>query len=148
MRLTAKQTTTRTLTDLLRAQAAGHAVTITYVDSKGDVTIRTIEIAEVHAKTGDYEIVAMCRLRNEQMKTDPTIRTAQRSFDLSKVVSYTVHRMAYVLTRPEPTTYERPVPAPTDDVDALYIYELERDPDDADYRPRVKLTQTDTSLAA
>jgi predicted DNA-binding transcriptional regulator YafY len=137
MRLTAKQTTTRTLTDLLRALDNRHAVTITYVDSEGDVTIRTIEIAEVHAKTGDYEIVAMCRLRNEQ-----------RSFDLSKVVSYTVHRMAYVLTRPEPTTYERPAPAPTDDADALYIYELERDPDDADYQPRRKLAQTDTSLAA
>jgi hypothetical protein len=148
MRLTAKQTTTRTLTDLLRALDNRNAVTITYVDSKGDVTIRTIEIAEVHAKTGDYEIVAMCRLRNEQMKTDPTIRTAQRSFDLSKVVSYTVHRMAYVLARPEPTTYERPAPAPTDDVDALYIYELERDPDDAGHQPRCKLGQTDTRLAA
>jgi len=148
MKLTAKQTTTKTLTDLLRALDHRTAVTITYVDSKGETTIRTIEIAEVHAKTGDYEIVAMCRLRHEQMKTDPTIRTAQRAFDLSKVVSYTVHRIAYVLTRPEPTTYERPAPAPADDADALYIYELERDPDDANYRPRVKLTQTDTSLAA
>jgi hypothetical protein len=148
MRLTAKQTTTRTLTDLLRALDNRHAVTITYVDSKGDVTIRTIELHEVHAKTGDYEIVAMCRLRNEQMKTDPTIRTAQRSFDLSKVVSYTVHRMAYVLTRPEPTTYERPAPAPTDDADALYIYELQRDPDDADYTPRRKLARTDMTPAA
>jgi len=148
MRLTAKQTTTRTLTDLLRALDNRHAVTITYVDSKGDTTIRTIEIAEVHAKTDDYQIVAMCRLRNEQMKTDPTIRTAQRDFDLSRIVSYTVHRIAYVLTRPEPTTYERPAPAPADDADALYIYELERDPDDADYRPRKRLTQSQTDLAA
>ena len=142
MKLTAKQTTTKTLADLLRALDNRHAVTITYVDSKGETTIRTIEIAEVHAKTGDYEIVAMCRLRNEQMKTDPTIRTAQRTFDASRIVSYTVHRMAYVLTRPAPTTYERPAPAPApaDDADALYIYELERDPDDADYRPRKRLS--------
>jgi len=139
MRLTAKQTTTRTLTDLLRALDSRHAVTITYLDSKGETTVRTIELHEVHAKPGDYEIVAMCRLRNEQMKTDKTIRTAQRSFDASRIVAYTVHRMAYVLTRPEPTTYERPAPAPADDADALYIYELERDPDDANYRPRVRL---------
>lgn len=148
MRITSQQQTTKTLADLIRALDHRHAVTITYLDSKGELTVRTVEIHEVHAKTGDYEIVAMCRLRHEQMKTDPTIRTAQRSFDLSKVVSYTVHRMAYVLERPEPTTYERPAPAPTDDADALYIYELERDPDDADYRPRRKLSQTDTRLAA
>src|SRR4051812_46765611 len=125
MRITAKQTTTQTLTDLLRALTNRRAVTLTYRDSKGEITVRTVELHEVHAKAGDYEIVAMCRLRNEQMKTDPTIRTAQRRFDLSNVVSYTVHRMAYVLTRPEPTLYERPAPAPADDADALYIYELE-----------------------
>ncbi|MFJ4473198.1 WYL domain-containing protein [Streptomyces sp. NPDC089424] len=148
MKHTNRQTDRKTLADLLRALDNRRAVTITYVDSKGDLTIRTIEIHEIHAKTGDYEIVAMCRLRNEQMKTDPTIRTAQRAFDLSKVISYTVHRIAYVLERPAPTTYERPDPAPVDDVDALYIYELERDPDDADHRPRRKLTASDTDLAA
>lgn len=148
MRNTKGQKVTKTLTDFLRALDNRTCVTITYVDSKGETTIRTVEIHEVHAKNGDYEIVAMCRLRAEQMKTDPTIRTAQRSFDLSKVISYTVHRMAYVLTRPEPTTYQRHDQAPTDDADALYIYELERDPDDADYRPRVKLDQSQTDLAA
>ncbi len=148
MRITSQQDVKKTLADLLRASDHRNAVTLTYVDSKGETTIRTVEIHEVHAKNGDYEIVAMCRLRNEQMKTDPTIRTAQRSFDLSKVGSYTVHRMAYVLDRPEPTTYERPAPAPADDAHALYIYELERDPDDADHPPRRKLAQTDTSLAA
>jgi predicted DNA-binding transcriptional regulator YafY len=145
---TASQTTAKTLADLLRALDHRHAVTITYRDRKGELTVRTVEIHEVHAKTGDYEIVAMCRLRNEQMKTDPTIRTAQRNFDVSRIVSYTVHRMAYVLDRPAPTTYERPTPAPADDADALYIYELERDPDDANYRPRVKLTRTDMTPAA
>jgi hypothetical protein len=148
MRNVSRQTTTKTLADLLRALDHRFAVTITYIDSKGETTVRTVEIHEVHAKNGDYEIVAMCRLRHEQMKTDPTIRTAQRSFDLSKVVSYTVHRMAYVLERPTPTTYERPAPAPADDADALYIYELERDPDDADYQPRRKLTAADMTPAA
>lgn len=148
MRITSQQPTTKTLADLIRASDHRNATTITYLDSKGDLTIRTVEIHEVHAKNGDYEIVAMCRLRNQQMKTDPTIRTAQRTFDVSRIVSYTVHRMAYVLERPAPTTYERPAPAPTDNADALYIYELERDPDDANYQPRRRLAQTDTSLAA
>lgn len=149
MWITSQQQTTKTLADLIRASDHRFAVTITYLKAgETEPTVRTIEIHEVHAKNGDYEIVAMCRLRNEQMKTDPTIRTAQRTFDASRIISYTVHRMAYVLERPAPTTYERPAPAPTDDADALYTYELERDPDDADYRPRRKLGQTDTDLAA
>lgn len=55
--------------------------------------------------------------------------------------------MGYVLTMPENTTYETPEPQPADDAQALFLYELARDRDDADYRPR-KLIQTDTSLAA
>lgn len=47
--------------------------------------------------------------------------------------------MAFVLTRPEPTTYERPAPAPADSETALIHFELARDKDDADYRPRVRL---------
>lgn len=138
MKHTAQQATTKTLTDLLRALDHRFAVTITHLKAgETEPTVRTIEIHEVHAKTGDYEIVAMCRLRNEQ-----------RTFDLSRVLSYTVHRMAYVLKRPGPTTYERPAPAPTDDADALYYYEMARDIDDADYQPRRKLTQTDANLAA
>ncbi|MEU1078503.1 hypothetical protein ABZ404_38590, partial [Streptomyces sp. NPDC005878] len=97
-----------------------------------------IEIHEFRTtKAGDITIIAMCRLRGEE-----------RPFTLNGIVSYTVHRAAYVLTRPEPTVYERPAPAPADDADALYYYELARDKDDADYRPRRKLTQTDTDLAA
>jgi predicted DNA-binding transcriptional regulator YafY len=137
MRITGQQTTTKTLTDLLRALAHRNAATITYRDRNGDITIRTVELHEVHAKNGDYELIVMCRLEN-----------AERHLSLSGVISYTVHRMAYVLERPAPTTYQRPTPAPTDDANALYIYELERDPDDADHQPRVKLTQTSTDLAA
>jgi len=129
MKHTARQSTTRTLIDLYRAIDHRRAVTITYLDSKGALTVRTIEIHELHAKTGDYEIVAMCRLQN-----------AERDFSLSGVQAYTVHRMAYVLDRPEPTKYERPAAAPSDDADALYYYELSRDPDDADYKPRALIT--------
>ncbi|MEE1812684.1 hypothetical protein [Streptomyces sp. BE133] len=40
-----------------------------------------------------------------------------------------------------------PAPAPTNDAQALFFYELARDQDDADYTPRT-LVQTDTGLAA
>lgn len=128
MKNTANQTTTKTLTDLLRALDHRNPVTITYRDRNGDITVRTVELHEIHAKTGDHELIAMCRLEN-----------AERHLSLSGVLAYTVHRMVYVLTRPEPTTYQRPAPAPRDDFDALFTYELERDPDDANYRPRVRL---------
>jgi hypothetical protein len=149
MKLTAKQTRTKTLTDLYRALAHRHAVTITYLKpGETEPTVRTIEIHDLRTtsveikktgevKGGDIVITAMCRLRGER-----------REFQASGILAYTVHRMAYVLTMPENTTYETPEPAPADDADALFFYELARDKDDADYRPRVKLNQTDTDLAA
>ena len=138
MKLTARQPMTQTLTDLYRAIDAQRVVTLTYVDDKGDETVRTVEGHELRTTAdGDVVLVAMCRLRGDE-----------RNFRISKVIAYTVHRMAYVLTRSEPTTYERPVPQPADDAQALFFYELARDKDDADYRPRVKLTQSQTDLAA
>ncbi|MGA5670109.1 WYL domain-containing protein [Streptomyces pseudogriseolus] len=138
MKLVDRQPLTKTLADLFKAIAKQNPVTLTYIDRDGEETIRTVEGYELRTTAdGDIALVAMCRLRGDE-----------RSFRLSRVVSYTVHRMAYVLTRPEPTTYERPAPQPADDAQALYYYELARDKDDADYRPRVKLTQSHTDLAA
>jgi len=129
MKLTHRQTLTKTLTDLYRATDHHHAVTITYLDTNNDETIRTVEIHEIRTTAdGDIVLVAMCRLRGDE-----------RQFRISRTTSYTVHRIAYVLTRPEPTTYERPEPAPADDAQALFYFELARDKDDIDYRPRVHL---------
>ncbi|MEU5043250.1 WYL domain-containing protein [Streptomyces griseorubiginosus] len=148
MKRTDRQTTTKTLADLYRAIDRRHAVTITYLKpGKTEPTVRTIEIHELRTASlkvtkkgisgGGIVIIAMCRLRGER-----------REFALSGVLSYTVHRIGYVLTMPENTTYEPPAPQPADDARALFFYELARDQDDADYRPRVKLAQTDTRLAA
>ena len=150
MRITKNQTTTKTLADLYRAIDRQHAVTITYLKpGETEPTVRTIEIAELRTasvknkfKTGEITgggivIIAMCRLRQER-----------REFHLSGILAYTVHRIGYVLTMPENTTYEAPEPAPQDDAQALFFYELARDKDDADYRPRIKLAQRDTGLAA
>lgn len=138
MKHTHRQTTTATLTDLYRAIDRHHAITITYLDRDGDETVRTIEAHEIRTTSdGDIAIVAMCRLRGDE-----------RRFRLSRIRSYTLHRIGYVLERPEPTVYERDEPAPTDDAEALFFHELARDKDDADYRPRRRLTQADTDLAA
>nr|WSZ21113.1 hypothetical protein OH837_49185 [Streptomyces canus] len=147
MRITAKQSSTKTLADLIRAADHKWAVTVTYLKpGETEPTVRTIEIAGLRTASlkvtkkritgGGIRIIAMCRLRGER-----------REFHLSGVLSYTVHRMGYVLTMPENTTYETPQPQPADDAQALFFYELARDQDDADYRPR-KLIQTDADLAA
>ncbi len=149
---------TRTRTDLYRALANGHAVTITYLKpGETEPTVRTIEISELRTsavqikkngqvKGGDIMVIAMCPLRASELANRPaaaeetTGKTAAREFSLSGILSYTVHRgMGYVLPRPANTTYERPELAPADDEMALIYFELERDPDDADYRPRVRL---------
>lgn len=166
MKHTATQTRERVLVDLYRALAHQHAVTITYLKpGETEPTVRTIEIHELRTtaveitktgevKGGDIQVLAMCRLRATELaeKTatgeDVQGKTAEREFSLSRILSYTVHRMAYVLTRPEPTVYQRPTPQPADNAASLVSYELARDKDDADYRPRVRLTQTNTSLAA
>lgn len=149
MKTTAQQTRTKTLTDLYRALDKRNVVTITYLKpGEAEPTVRSIEIhslrtASVKVKKngqvtgGGIIITAMCRLRGER-----------REFHASGILTYTVHRMAYVLTMPANTTYETPDAAPDDDADALFFYELARDKDDADYRPRVRLTQTQTDLAA
>ncbi|MGQ4437938.1 WYL domain-containing protein [Streptomyces violaceoruber] len=94
MRVTAKQTTTKTLADLYRSIDRAQAVTITYRDDKGDETIRTIEPYEIRTtKAGRIQVRAMCRLRGDA-----------RSFYADAIISYTTHRMGFVLDRPEATT--------------------------------------------
>ncbi|CAK7288574.1 WYL domain-containing protein [Streptomyces misionensis] len=144
MKLTHQQTTTKTIADLLRAIDHRRAVTITYTDRDGATTVRTIEPFEISTTAdGGIRVHAMCRLAHSEKPTD-----AERAFNVARISAYTVHRMAFVLERPAPTTYERPAPQPADDVQALFLYELARDKDDVDYRPRVKLTQSQTDLAA
>ncbi|MGW4270770.1 WYL domain-containing protein [Streptomyces seoulensis] len=138
MKLTARQTQTKTIADLYRAIDKQHAVTLTYLNGQGEETVRTVEGHELRTTTdGDVILIAMCRLRGDECQ-----------FRISRIRAYTVHRMGYVLKRPAPTTYERPEPAPADDAQALYYYELARDQDDADYRPRRKLAQGDLAPAA
>jgi predicted DNA-binding transcriptional regulator YafY len=138
MKLVAKQSTYKTLLDLYRSIGRKTAVTLTYLDEKGEETVRTVEPFELRTgKGGVIELHAMCRLRGDA-----------RRFYLHRLISYTTSRIAFVMERPANTTYEPTPEAPNDDEQALIWFELERDPDDADYRPRVRLTTDQTDLAA
>lgn len=97
MRHTKNETSTTTLTRLIKALDAKHPVTITYIKADGTETIRTIEIADIIVTAaGDIVLRAMDRDTAEM-----------RSFRIDRLVSYTVHRTAYVVERPaaaEPKT--------------------------------------------
>jgi predicted DNA-binding transcriptional regulator YafY len=147
MRITAKQTTTRTLTDLYRALDRTQPTTITYlreetrqvfaVNSKGVTvhrtirtgrlveTIRTIEAyAIVTTKAGEIIIKAMDRESGEA-----------RSFRLDRIRSYTRHTGAtYQVQLPADET---PAPAPVIVRSAAQLIALELG---RDYQPTTRTT--------
>jgi predicted DNA-binding transcriptional regulator YafY len=132
MRITAQQTSTKTLADLYRAIDRQTVVTITYRDADGTETIRTVEPWDLRTtKAGRIQLRAGCRLRGDA-----------RSFFVDAIVSYTLHRIGFVLERPEATT-----PAGRGivvrSVNQLIARELGRD-----YLPTRRLTRDQTDLAA
>jgi predicted DNA-binding transcriptional regulator YafY len=96
MRHTANETSTTTLTRLIKALDAKHPVTITYTKADGTQTIRTIEIFNVFVSSaGDIVLRAMDRETGEM-----------RSFRIDRIQTYTIHRTAYVIERPAADTRE------------------------------------------
>jgi predicted DNA-binding transcriptional regulator YafY len=100
MRRTTNETTTQTLTRLIKALDAKHPVTITYLkEDKDDTgrktgqlteTVRTIEIIDfVVTQAGDILVKALDRESGEA-----------RSWRLDRLVAYTVHRTAYTVEAP------------------------------------------------
>ncbi|MFJ6066566.1 hypothetical protein ACIQHU_26420 [Streptomyces tendae] len=99
MRHTSRETSTTTLTRLIKALDAHHPVTITYLKEEKDEngrktgqlveTVRTIEILDFTvSQAGDILLKAMDRESGES-----------RSFRLDRLVAYTVHRSAYTVPR-------------------------------------------------
>jgi predicted DNA-binding transcriptional regulator YafY len=90
MRHTKNETTTQTLTRLITALDKQQPVTITYIKADRSETIRTVELYDiVVSAAGDILLKGMDRDTQES-----------RSFRLDRLVSYTVHRTAYVVARP------------------------------------------------
>lgn len=97
MRLTKNETTTQTLTRLIKALDAKHPVTITYTKADGTETIRTIELADIIV-TNAGDIVLRAADRDTQ---------EMRSFRIDRIQTYTVHRTSYLVELPaadEPKT--------------------------------------------
>ncbi|MFI0743418.1 WYL domain-containing protein [Streptomyces sp. NPDC021100] len=94
MKRTARQSSTKTLTDLLRAMDGQYAVTMTYTDADGEETVRTIEVHDVlTTREGRIIIRTMDRLRDER-----------RDFRTERIAAYTVHRSRHVMTPPAAKT--------------------------------------------
>ncbi|MFF0138533.1 WYL domain-containing protein [Streptomyces sp. NPDC005227] len=90
MKHTANETSTTTLTRLIKALDKHHPVTITYIKADGTQTIRTIEIADIIVtNAGDIVLRAADRETGEM-----------RSFRIDRIQTYTVHRTEYTVARP------------------------------------------------
>lgn len=87
MRHTKNETSTETLTRLIKALDAKHPVTITYMRADGTETLRTIEAYDVTlSAAGDILIKALDRETGES-----------RTFRLDRIQAYTVHRTTYTV---------------------------------------------------
>lgn len=87
MRVVQKETERVTITSFIRAIERQHPVTITYIDVKGDGTVRTIEPYKIDVSDpGNIIVTAMCRKRGEL-----------RTFRLDRMTHYTVHRGGFHL---------------------------------------------------
>jgi len=97
MRHTKNETSTQTLTRLIKALDRRQPVTLTYVKADGTETIRTVEAYDlVVSSAGDILLKGMDRETGEA-----------RSFRVDRIVSYSTHRTSYLVARPaadEPKT--------------------------------------------
>lgn len=100
MRHTANETSTQTLTRLIKAADRQHPITITALKEEKDEngkktgrlvhTTRTIEIYDFYVShAGDILIKAMDRQSGER-----------REFRLDRLLSYSIHRTSYLVPRP------------------------------------------------
>lgn len=100
MRHTKNETTTQTLTRLIKATDRQHPVTLAYLKEEKDdagrktgrlvETVRTVEIYDFTVTAaGDIVIKAMDRSTGES-----------RSFRLDRIRTYSIHRTRYLVARP------------------------------------------------
>lgn len=114
MKHTAKQAKSKTLADMYRALDAKRPVTFTYAKKNGEITVRTLELFDIRTtKSGDVTLRGMDRQSGEA-----------RTFLLSGVTAYTLHRGTYQIARP---VAEQPAPVAPTTVAALVAYEIGRD---------------------
>lgn len=113
MRITSKQDSAKTLTDLARAMDRQQPVTITYTKADGSTTIRTIELYDLKTTSKGHVIARAADRQTGEMRT----------WRLDRIVSYTCHRGRYTVVLPEAPAV---APAPSSPA-ALVAYEIARD---------------------
>ncbi|NEC20521.1 hypothetical protein [Streptomyces parvus] len=142
MKHTDRQTLTQTLTDLYKALDKQHVVTISFLKEEKDDTgkktghlvedVRSLEIYDVRTtRDGRIVIKGMDRATGEA-----------RTVRADRVRAYTVHRIGFVLDRPEATTPAGAVIVVRSPAQ-LIARELGRD-----YLPRTAVTRDTATLAA
>jgi predicted DNA-binding transcriptional regulator YafY len=142
MKKTAAQATTKTLADLYRSIDRQHVITVTFLKEERDdagrktgrlvETVRSLEPYDIRTtRDGHIVIKAMDRATGEA-----------RTVRLDRVLSYTLHRIAFVIDRPEVTTPAGHVIVVRSAAQVI-ARELGRD-----YLPRTAVTRSDTALAA
>ena len=100
MKHTANETSTTTLTRLIKASDRQHPITLAYLKEEKDdngrktghlvETVRTVEIYDFTVSAaGDIVIKAMDRATGES-----------RSFRLDRIHTYSIHRTRYLVARP------------------------------------------------
>ncbi|WP_331731625.1 hypothetical protein OG298_45430 (plasmid) [Streptomyces sp. NBC_01005] len=142
MKNTKTQTTTKTLADLYRSLDRQHAVTVSFLKEEKDdagkktgrlvETVRTLEPYDIRTThDGHIVIKAMDRDTGES-----------RTVRLDRVLSYTCHRIAFGIDRPEATIPAGRVIVVRSAAQVI-ARELGRD-----YLPTRHIIRTDTALAA
>lgn len=125
MRHTKNETTTKTLTRLIKAADRQHPVTITALkEEKTETgkktgrlieTTRTIEIYDFYVSVaGDILIVAMDRETGER-----------REFRLDRLISYSIHRTSYRIARPAPAADAKPARTTTGLATVTVLYPVD-----------------------
>ncbi|WP_329046985.1 WYL domain-containing protein [Streptomyces sp. NBC_01422] len=142
MRNTNRQTTTKTLADLYRSIERRHVVTVSFLKEEHDdtgkktgrlvETVRSLEPYDIRTtRDGRIIVKAMDRETGEA-----------RTVRIDRITAYTLHRIAFVLDRPEATTPAGAVIVVRSAAQVI-ARELGRD-----YLPTRRLTRNDAALAA
>ncbi|THA29160.1 WYL domain-containing protein [Streptomyces sp. A1277] len=142
MKHTKTQTTIKTLADLYRSIDRQHVVTVSFLKEEKDdagkktgrlvETVRSLEPFDIRTtRDGRIVLKAMDRETGEA-----------RTVRLDRVLSYTCHRIAFVLDRPEATTLAGAVIVVRSTAQVI-ARELGRD-----YLPTRRIDRTDATLAA
>lgn len=142
MRNTKQQSSTKTLADLYRSIDRQHVITVTFLkEEKDDAGRKTGRLVETVRSLEPYDVLTT-RDGHIVIKAMDRATGEARTVRLDRVLSYTLHRIAFVIDRPEATTPAGHVIVARSAAQVI-ARELGRD-----YLPTHRITRETTILAA